>query len=183
VEAYIIYLNVSDGVTIEEKTSDLRSILTESKVTPISEFVSQTLGGITGYMSMVEGAAMAISLILIVLITVMILQLITAREHSAVAIKKAIGFSTRDIRMQFGIRIIVIQFLAIVVGTVLANYLGEAIFGLMLSSIGASKITMLVDPVRAYLLCPAVQLIVVFTTVIIGTSVVKSYHIKDQIIE
>ncbi|MDZ4133471.1 MAG: ABC transporter permease, partial [Dethiobacteria bacterium] len=106
VEAYIIYLNVSDGVTIEEKTSDLRSILTESKITPISEFVSQTLGGITGYMRMVEGAATVISLILIVLITVMILQLITAREHSAVAIKKAIGFSTRDIRMQVGNRII-----------------------------------------------------------------------------
>jgi len=113
----------------------------------------------------------------------MILQLITAREHSAIAIKKAIGFSNKDIRIQFGIRIIVIQFLAIVVGTVLANNLGEAFFGIMLSSMGASKITMLVEPVRAYLLCPVVQLIVVFTTVIIGTNVVKSYHIRDQIIE
>lgn len=183
VEAYIIYLNVSDGVTIGEKTDDLRSILTESKITPISEFVSQTLGGITDNMSLVEGAAIAISLFLIVLITVMILQLITAREHSAIAIKKAIGFSTRDIRLQFGIRIIVIQFLAIAVGTVLANYLGEAIFGLMLSSMGASKITMLVEPVRAYLFWPAVQLIVVFATVFIGTRIVKSYHIRDQIIE
>lgn len=183
VEVYIIYLDVSDGVTIEEKTDSLRSILPESKVTPVSEFVSQTLGGITDNMSLVEGAATSISLLLIVLITVMILQLITAREHSAIAIKKAIGFSTRDIRIQFGIRIIVIQFLAIVVGTVLANNLGEAIFGLMLSSMGASKITMLVEPVRAYLLCPAVQLIVVFATVIIGTNVVKSYHIRDQIIE
>jgi putative ABC transport system permease protein len=183
VEVYIIYLNVSDGVTIEEKTDNLRSILTGSKVTPVSEFVSQTLGGITDNMSLVEGAATSISLLLIVLITVMILQLITAREHSAIAIKKAIGFSTRDIRIQFGIRIIMIQFLAIVVGTVLANNLGEAIFGLMLSSMGASKITMLVEPVRAYLFWPAVQLIVVFVTVIIGTNVVKSYHIRDQIIE
>jgi putative ABC transport system permease protein len=183
VEAYIIYLNISDGVAIGEKTDDLRSILMESKITPISEFVSQTLGGITGNMSLVEGAATAISLTLIVLITVMILQLITAREHSAVAIKKAIGFSTRDIRIQFGIRIIVIQFLAIAVGTVLANYLGEAIFGLMLSSMGASKITMLVEPVRAYLFWPSVQLIVVFATVIVGTRVVNNYHIRDQIIE
>ena len=54
---------------------------------------------------------------------------------------------------------------------------------MMLSSMGASKITMLVEPVRAYLLSPAVQLIVVFSTVIIGTNVVKSYHIRDQIIE
>jgi putative ABC transport system permease protein len=183
VEVYIIYLDVSEGVTTQEKTDDLRGILTDSKVTPINEFVSQTLGGITDNMSLVEGAAIVISLLLNMLITVMFLQLITAREHSAIAIKKAIGFSNRDIRIQFGVRILTIQFLAIIVGTILANSLGEVIFGLMLSSMGASKITMLVEPITAYLLCPAAQLLVVFITVIVGTKVVKNYHIRDQIKE
>lgn len=183
VAVYIIYLDVHDGVTIEEKTDELRSILTDSKITPISEFVSQTLGGITDNMSLVEGAGIVISLLLSMLITVMILQLITAREHSAIAIKKAIGFSNRDLRIQFGIRILMIQFVAIVVGTVLANFLGEVIFGWMLSSMGASKITMLVEPVTAYLLCPAAQLLVVFITVIVGTKAVRNYHIRDQIME
>ena len=183
VEVYIVYLDVSDSVTIQEKTDELRSILTDSKITPISEFVSQTLGGITDNMALVEGAAIVISLLLIMLITVMILQLITAREHSAIAIKKAIGFSNRDIRIQFGIRILITQFIAIVVGTVLANTLGEVIFGLMLSSMGASKITMLVEPITAYLLSPAAQLLVVFITVIVGTKVVRNYHIRDQIKE
>jgi putative ABC transport system permease protein len=183
VEVYIIYLDVSEGVTTQEKTDDLRGILTDSKVTPISEFVSQTLGGITDNMSLVEGAAIVISLLLNMLITVMFLQLITAREHSAIAIKKAIGFSNRDIRIQFGVRILTIQFLAIIVGTILANSLGEVIFGLMLSSMGASKIMMLVEPITAYLLCPAAQLLVVFVTVIVGTKVVKNYHIRDQIKE
>lgn len=183
VEVYIIYLDVSDWVRVEEKTDELRSILTESKVTPISEFVSQTLGGITDNMNLVENASIVISLLLIILITVMFLQLITAREHSAIAIKKAIGFSNRDIRMQFGIRILMIQFLAVLVGTLLSNFLGEFIFGWMLSFMGASKIKMLVEPVTAYLICPAVQLFVVFITVIVGTKVVRNYHIRDQIME
>jgi len=183
VEVYIIYLDVRDGVTIQEKTEELRSILTDSKITPINEFISQTLGGITDNMSLVEGAAAVISLLLILLITVMFLQLITAREHSAIAIKKAIGFSNRDLRIQLGLRILMIQFVAIVVGTILANYLGEAIFGWMLSSMGASKIRMLVEPITAYLLCPAVQLLVVLLTVIVGTKVVRNYHIRDQIME
>jgi len=72
---------------------------------------------------------------------------------------------------------------AIVVGTVLANTLGESIFGLMLSSMGASKITMLVEPVTAYLISPMVQMFVVFITVIIGTKVVRNYHIRNQIME
>ncbi|KNZ42257.1 FtsX-like permease family protein [Acetobacterium bakii] len=183
VEVYIIYVDVHDGVAIEKKTDGLRSILPDSKVTPVSEFIAQTLGGITDSMSLVEAAAIIISLLLIMLVTVMFLQLITAREHSAIAIKKAIGFSNRDIRIQFGIRILVIQFLAIIVGTVLANSLGEMIFGWMLSAMGASKIMLLVEPVTAYLLCPAAQLLTVFITVIVGTKVVRNYHIRDQIRE
>ena len=183
VEVYIIYLDVSDGVTVSEKTNELRSILTDSKITPINEFVSQTLGGIMDNLGLVEQAAIMISFLLIILITVMFLQLITAREHSAIAIKKAIGFTNKDIRIQFGIRILIIQFVAILVGTILSNTLGEVIFGLMLSSMGASKITMLVEPITAYLLYPTAQLLVVFITVIVGTKVVKSFHIRNQIME
>jgi putative ABC transport system permease protein len=61
--------------------------------------------------------------------------------------------------------------------------LGEIIFGLMLSSMGASKIAMLVDPVTAYLLYPATQLLIVLITVVLGTKVVRSYHIRNQIME
>lgn len=183
VEVYIIYLDVVEGVNVEEKTIELRSILTDIKITPISEFVSQTLGGITDNLSLVSGAAILISLVLIMLITIMILQLITAREHSAIAIKKSIGFSNQDIRIQLGIRILLIKFVAIIVGTFLANTLGEVIFGMMLSSVGASKIMVLIDPVKSYLLSPAAQLLVVFITVIMGSKVVRSYHIRDQIIE
>lgn len=183
VDVYIIYMDVNDGVSIQEKTDELRSILKHSKITPIREFVSQTLGGIMDNLSLIEGAAIVISLLLIMLITVMILQLITAREHSAIAIKKAIGFTNQDIRIQFGLRIFIIQFLAIIVGTVLANTLGEVVFGWMLSSMGATKITMLVEPLISYLLCPAVQLLVVFITVILGTKIVRNYHIRDQIME
>ncbi|HHX63166.1 MAG TPA: ABC transporter permease, partial [Epulopiscium sp.] len=105
IEVYIIYLDVMEGVNIADKTFKLRSILTHSKITPVREFVSQTLGGVTDNLSLVSAVAIIISLVLIMLITVMILQLITAREHSQIAIKKSIGFSNKDIRIQFGIRI------------------------------------------------------------------------------
>lgn len=88
-------MDVRDGDVIEKKTDELQSILTDSKITPVSEFISQTLGGIMDSMSLVEGAAIVISLLLII-----------ARERSAIAIKKALGFSNRDIRIQFAIRIL-----------------------------------------------------------------------------
>ncbi|MDF2511992.1 MAG: transporter permease [Herbinix sp.] len=183
IEGYMIYLNVSDGIDISKKITEMRAALPGSKITPVNDFVFQTLSGVTENMSLVEVVAIVISLLLTILITIMFLQLITAREHSAIAIKKAIGFSTRDIRIQLGIRILTIQFLAILVGTILANTLGEVIFAGMLSSVGVAKIEMLVEPVWAYLLCPAVQLIIVIITVIIGTKTIRTYHIRDQIME
>jgi putative ABC transport system permease protein len=183
IQGYMIYLNVCDGIDIDKKIAEMRTALPDSKITPVDEFVFQTLSGIAENMSLVEGAAAAISFLLTILITIMFLQLITAREHSAIAIKKAIGFSTQDIRIQLGIRIFMIQFLAIIAGTFLANTLGEVIFAGMLSSVGVARIEMLVEPVFAYLLCPAAQIFVVVITVMFGTRMIRNYHIRDQIME
>jgi putative ABC transport system permease protein len=183
IEGYMIYLDVYDGVDINKKVDEMRATLPDSKITPVNEFVFQTLKGVVENMSLVEGVSIVISLLLTILITIMFLQLITAREHSAIAIKKAIGFSTGDIRIQLGIRILIIQFFAIFAGTILANTLGEVIFAGMLSSIGVAKINMLVEPLWAYIICPAVQLLAVIITVIIGTKVIRNYHIRDQIME
>ncbi len=183
IEGYMIYLEVRYGVDIDKKTDDMRTALPDVKITPVNEFVFQTLSGVAKNMSIVEVAAIVISLLLTMLITIMFLQLIMAREHSAIAIKKAIGFSNQNIRVQLGIRLLIIQFIGILVGTILANTLGEVIFAGMLSSVGVAKIKLLVEPVQAYLLCPAVQLMVVVITIIIGTKMIKTFHIRDQIME
>lgn len=183
VEAYILYLSLAEGVDLALKTNELREGLPDIKVTPVPSFIAQTLGGIVDNLSQVEAAAMVIALMISALITVMFLKLVMAREHSAIAVKKAIGFTTRDIRIQLAIRILVIQGFGILVGTVLANTLGEAIFGLMLSSMGATRMTLLIQPLKAYLICPAVQLLVVVVAVIGVTRAVKQYHIKEQIME
>ena len=183
IEGYIIYIDVCDGVDIDKKIAEMRTSLPDSKVTPVNEFVFQTLSGIVENMSLVEGAAIVISLLLNILITIMFLRLIIAKEHSAIAIKKSIGMSTRDIRIQLGIRILIIQFFAIIIGTILANSLGEVIFAGMLSSVGVAKIKMLIEPVWVYLICPAGQFIAVVVTIIIVTKIIRTYHIRDQIME
>ena len=183
IEVFIIYLNVTDSTSIEDKVSELRNILSGSKVTPVEEFISQTLGGIKNNMGLIVFASIFVALFLSTLITVMVLQLLTAREHSGIAIKKAMGFSNQDIRMQFGIRLVIVQVLAILIGTILANTLGEQVFSMMLSSMGASRITLIISPWKSYLLSPVIQLVFVFITIFFATNVVKRYHIKDQIME
>ncbi len=183
IEGYMTYLEVRDGINVEKKAAKLREALPYCKVNPVNEFVFQTLNTIVKDMNLVERASIAISLLFIILITVMFLQLIIAREHSAIAIKKVLGFSSLDIRIQLGIRILIIQLLAIIAGTIFANTFGEIIFAGMLSFVGVAKIKLLAEPVLAYLLCPAVQLLTVIVTVMTGTRIINCYHIRDQITE
>lgn len=182
-EGYVFYIKVKDGVAIEEKVKELRQISRGGRVTPIEEFVQQTLGGIIGNVGTVIIASTILSLFLIILITTMFLQLITAKEHSAIALKKSIGFTNWDIRLQFGIRIFVIQLAAIITGTILTNTLGEGLFSALLSNFGAAQIQMLRNPLLADVICPVTQLVVCIITIIAATNIVKKYHIRDQIME
>lgn len=183
VEVYIIYLDINDNVSIENKVLELRNILKDSKVTPVSDFVAQTLGGIIDYLVLVEIGAYLISLMLIILITTLVIRLLATREHSEIAIKKAIGFSNNDIRIQYGIRVLIIQIMAILIGTLAANVSGESFMGIIFSTMGASSINMLVEPFSAYVILPLIQIIVVTLTVIIGTNVINNFHIREQIKE
>jgi putative ABC transport system permease protein len=182
-EGYIIYLDVNKGIQIEGKEKELRTIFTGCRVTPVKEFITQTLGGVTESMGLVSVSAIAIAIFLIFAITIMFLQLIMAREHSAIAIKKALGFSNKDLQVQLVIRVLVIQILAIVLGTILANTLGETVLGLMLSSMGVSKITLLIKPIASYIISPIAQLVMGIATVIVSSKGVKRYHIRNQIME
>lgn len=182
-EVYIIYLDTVEGVNIEKKAEALKAELSDCRVTPIQEFILQTLGGISQNMNLISTAVMILSFVLIILITVMLLQLLTAREHSMIAVKKAVGFTSHDIQIQYGIRIFIVQAAAIMVGTILAETIGESIFSLMLSTIGATKIEILNSKIETFLVFPAIELMLVVITVVLGTSVIKKYDIRDQIME
>ena len=183
VEGYTFYMRVAKETDIVEKAAQIREAIPGGRVTPVTEFMEQTLGGITENLGVMIFAATGVSILLIILISTMFLQLITAREHSAVAIKKSLGFTNRDLRIQYGIRILTIQSAAILTGTILTNTAGETLFGALLSSSGAARITMLTNPLISYITCPLLQIAVCIMTVVSATRIIRNYHIRDQIVE
>lgn len=183
IEVYVIYLNLTDDALIDQKVCELRELLPQCKVTPVSEFILQTLGGITDNIGAIEVIAAILVVLLISLITIMFLQLAMAREHSAIAVKKAMGFRNKDIKIQFAIQVLLVQTIAIVMGTFLANTLGGPMLAAFLSSMGCEQITIIEEPFMAYLLCPMIQLLVCAVVVWKTTERVRSYSIRDQIVE
>lgn len=183
IEVYVIYLNLKEGASVDQKVSELRQLLPQCKVTPVSEFISQTLGGVTDNIGTIEMAAVILAVTLIILITIMFLQLAMAREHSAIAIKKAMGLRDRDIKLQFGMQVLLVQAVAIVIGTVLANCLGGPLLVALLSSMGCTQIDLIKDPVMAYFIWPVLQLLIGGITTWGATETVRGYSIRDQIVE
>ena len=176
-------MNLKEGASVDQKVSELRQLLPQCKVTPVSEFISQTLGGVTDNIGTIEMSAVILAVTLIILITIMFLQLAMAREHSAIAIKKAMGLRDRDIKLQFGMQVLLVQAVAIVIGTVLANCLGGPLLVALLSSMGCTQIDLIKDPVMAYFIWPVLQLLIGGITTWGATETVRGYSIRDQIVE
>ena len=65
---------------------------------------------------------------------------------------RALGFTASDIRWQYGWRAVIILAAGLVLGTLLAETLGEKIFGAALASFGAAAFHFTTSPLSATLL-------------------------------
>jgi putative ABC transport system permease protein len=104
--------------------------------------------------------------IISVLITALFLKMLLAKDASQIAILRSIGFTLEEIRKQYQVRLLLVSGLGILLGTIVANTIGQK-FALFLGSfMGASNIQFVVNPVVAYLILPLFfMLIVALTTV------------------
>lgn len=80
-------------------------------------------------------------------------------------------------------RFVSVCILAIFVGTLLANTLGEAMASMIISSFGAASFEFMIHPLSAYVLCPIILICSVLIAMIIGTSSVRSINISENIKE
>ena len=157
----------------------------ETEVVSMEEFIDQTLGGVSRQLGKAVVAVIIMSMCLVALIIILFFNLQAAKEYSQVAIMKAIGFSVQDIRKQYLLKVLMVSMIGIVFGTVLANALGEGIVIGILSilGLGISKITFIINPVNAYLLCPIATLIVAVAVTWYSSKAFKRYNIVQLINE
>ena len=89
-----------------------------------------------------------------VLITLMFIKMLVAKDRYSIAVMKALGFTNSDIKVQYASRSVFVLMVGIVLGTLLANTLGERLAGAVISSFGASAFHFVVNPLSAYLYSP-----------------------------
>jgi len=165
----IITAELVDSTQVEETVARYSGRFAFAKVSDIDEFVRQTFGGIINSIGKAASAAVAVALTLTVLITLLFMGMLVAKDRYSIAVLKAFGFTNRDIKVQYVARSVFVLIIGILLGTVLANTIGETLTGMVIASFGASSFTFIVNPAFAFLLSPLLMAGVTLSATIFGT--------------
>lgn len=177
----MICAELIDKSVTDHKVSEYAAKFKQAKVTDIDEYVTQTFGSTISSVEKASYAAAFAALIVIVLITLIFMKLLVAKDRYSIAVMKALGFTNSDIKAQYVVRSAFVLIVGITLGTLLANTLGELLAGAAISSFGASTFHFTVDPISAYLLSPLMMMITVLIATIIGTSGADRIQIYENI--
>lgn len=177
----IICAEFLDQTVTDHKVSEYAAKFKQVKVTDIDEYVTQTFGSTISSVEKASYAAGFAALIVIVLITLIFMKLLVAKDRYSIAVMKALGYTNADIKAQYVARSAFVLIVGLILGTLLANTLGELLAGAAISSFGASTFQFTVDPISAYLLSPLMMVCAVLVATIIGTSSANRIKIFENI--
>ncbi|MFJ7952685.1 FtsX-like permease family protein [Lysinibacillus sp. NPDC096418] len=179
----VIYADLTDKSHVEEVVSEYAQWFTFAKVSDIDEYITQTFGSTINSIGRASGAATAVAVIITVLVTLLFMKMLVAKDKYSIAVMKSFGFTNSDISVQYVSRSVFVLILGIVLGTILANTLGEVLAGAIISSFGASTFKFVVNPLASYLFCPLLMICSVLLPTMIGTFSAGQIKISENIKE
>lgn len=179
----IVCAELSNPALAGEKVSAYANQFGFAKVSDIAEFVRQTFGSTISAVKKASNAAITVGLLIAALVTLLFTKLLVAKDRYSIAVMKAFGFTNSDITAQYVSRSIFILLIGIVLGTLLANTLGQMLAGAVISSFGASTFHFSVHSLSAYFLSPLMMMCTVLAATLIGTANAGRIKISESIKE
>jgi len=180
---YTISLDLKPGVDPQAKIAEYERAFGPAKATDLPGYIRQTLGQTIAQLRSLAMLAFAVAIFLSMLMTALFLNLLTARDRSHTAIMRAIGFQHRHIRTQYVAMALAVLAAGIAAGTILANTAGQSLAGAVWSLLGASDIRFVIEPVQAYVVCPAILMLAVSAAAWIGAESARKVNIAEMIKE
>lgn len=179
----VITAELAEPTRLDEKIAEYADRFAFAKVSDIDEFIQQTYGGTISAIGTASYAAIGVALALTLLITLLFMRMLTAKDRYSIAVMKAFGFTNADIQAQYVARSVFVLLIGVLLGSLLANTLGEALTGMVIASFGAASFKFIVNPVFAYLLSPLLMAGVVLAATFFGTLDAGQIKISENIKE
>ena len=179
----VISAELSDESLIDATIAEYAGRFDFAKVSNIDEYIVQTYGGTIRSIGKASYAAIVIALTITLLITLLFMRMLVAKDRYEIAVMKAFGFTNSDIKAQYVARSVFVLIVGILLGTFLANTLGEALTGRVVASFGASSFDFVVNPLAAYLISPLLMVFSVLMATFFGTLEAAQIKIFENIKE
>jgi len=179
----VVNVELTDASLAGEKAAEYAARFGFAKVSAMDDFVAQTYGPTIRAVGTASYASVGVSLVISALITLLFMRMLIAKDRYAIAVLKSIGFTASDIRTQYLVRSVFVLALGVVLGTLLANTLGESLAGAVIGAFGASSFAFVVNPLEAYLIAPALMALSVLLATVFGTLDAGTIRVSESIRE
>ena len=179
----VVSAELADPSLIDRKIEEYSQRFEFAKVSDIDEFILQTYGSTISSIGKASYAAIGVALTITVLIIVLFMRMLVTKDRYAIAVMKAFGFTNTDIKQQFITRAVFVLIIGILLGTLLANTLGEVLAGAVIASFGATSFRFVINPYFAYLLGPFLMVGATLIATYVGTLDAGKIRISENIKE
>lgn len=160
VQGYTIYVNTGKEAAVDQVTKEYERLYPYAKVMPMDTIVKQVFGTVIESFRGAVIVSSGIGVIIAILITLLFMKLQTAKEYAQCAALKAIGFTSKEIRLQYVLQTAITAGIGIILGLIVSGTLGEKMVGFVLSltGMGMDRFQFIWNISFTLLLCPVILL-------------------------
>ena len=176
----VFYVSLKEGIPKEQWLSAWTQTLSKcgnhAKTVDIQEYVKETYGQTIQEIRKAAWAAVLAAALVMFVVVVLFTRLLVAEERNEISLRKALGFTLRDIKGLYFHRYLPVLLMGILAGIASGNLLGQQLAGMFLKTLGATGFRFLMDGKAVFGWIPGVTAITVFCAIGLGLSQVK--HIR-----
>ena len=159
----ISYFSLKEGTDRERWMREWEQKLSaegiRADVVDIQEYVRNTYGPTIEQVRLAAGAAAGMAVSVIFWVTFLLVKLWIEKDRYDISLKRALGFTTMEIRKAYFVKFTVVTILAALAGIVSGHYLGQSLLGIILRSMGAAGFHFLINGKIVYVIVPLLVLI------------------------
>ena len=176
----IIYLSLADehlaGDWTKEYQDRYSSFESGVKVTLIADYLKGTYGQTIRNISKAAAVSSVMACFVLFIVMLLLIRLVVWRERNDSSLKKALGFTSSDIRMEYLKKTVTYILPGIVLGVFAGIVPGQSLAALLLRSMGAYSFRFIIDPLTVFAAAPAMTAVSAVLAAIISLTEVKRIH-------
>jgi putative ABC transport system permease protein len=138
----MIAIDAAEGAHLDDIAATVTSAVGDVQVIDTQTYVQQMMGDLIRVIDTIAWVFSGVAVLIAALMAGLSIRLMQVQERKANAVQGALGFTSRDLRWQYLIRIMAMMVIGVALGIVLAtpfgNMLGNAIF----STVGVSGLAL-----------------------------------------